>query len=137
MSNLLSLPLLLLTVQTGNNEDWIDAIKYVAPPEGMLPEDPTAPQVDLRNILFEMEVRRAPDDHEVVLSATTADGTLSVGAPPDVGFLIFYIQSDGMKAMPAGNYVADVIGRDTQYSRKCIEISLMIVEGVTKWPSPA
>ena len=65
------------------------------------------------------------------------DVAVSIGAPPDFGFLLFYIQSDVMKAMPAGNYVADIVGRDAQYSRKTHEINLTIVEGVTKWPSPA
>lgn len=137
MSNLLSLPLVQVTVQTGNQEDWIDVLKYVAPPVGMEPDDPTAPQVDLRGITFEMEVRRVPTDHEVVLSATTDDGTLSIGAAPNFGYLIFNLPVEIMKTQVAGQYVADVIGRDEHYARKCIQMDLTVIEGVTKWPSPA
>src|SRR5215470_16410213 len=137
MSNLLSLPLLSMTVQTGNNEDWIESVKYVAPEEGMSDDDPAAPQVDLRGITFEMEVRRTADDHEVILSASTDDGTLSIGAPPNYGYLIWNIPVETMKLKRAGNYVADVVGRDDQFSRRVIAMDLTLIEGVTKWPSPA
>jgi hypothetical protein len=137
MSNLLALPLVQLSIETGNNEDWIDAIKYVAVAEGVLPEDPAAPQVDLRGILFEMEIRRNADDREVIISASTADGTLSVGAPPNYGYLIFFIQYDTMEHVPPGSYVGDVIGRDEEFVRKFIQMDLTVVEGITKWPSPA
>jgi len=137
MSNLLALPFVQMSVQTGNNEDWIDALKYVSPPTGMDPEDPAAPQTDLRGITFEMEVRRSRDDHEVIISATTADGSLSVGAAPNYGYLIFSIRSEVMRSKRAGDYVADVVGRDDQYARRVIDMDLTIVEGVTKWPSPA
>jgi hypothetical protein len=135
MSNILALPLIQIVVQTGTQEDWIDAIKYVV--VTTIPDDPNAPQVDLRGIEFEMEVRRSAEDHEVVLSATTKDGSLSIGVPPDYGYLIFYVQSDVMKTIIAGSYVADIVGRDELYTRKVIEMSLTIIEGVTKWPSPA
>jgi hypothetical protein len=135
MSNLLALPLIHLDVQTGTHEDWIDAIKYIV--DTGIADDPTAPQVDLRDIDFEMEIRRSANDHEVVLSATTQDGSLSVGSPPDYGYLVFYIKSSVMKPIVAGSYVGDIVGRDELYARKIIEMSLTIVEGVTKWPSPA
>jgi hypothetical protein len=134
MSNLLALPLIQLTVQTGNQEDWIDTIKYVAP---TVVDDPNPPQVDLRGIDFELEIRRSASDHEVVLAATTEDGSLSVGTPPDYGYLVIYIKSEKMKTRLAGEYVGDIIGRDDRYARKVIELGLTIVEGVTKWPSPA
>jgi len=134
MSNLLALPLILLEVQTGNNEDWIDTVKYVAPVDG---NDLDPAQVDLRDIYFEMEIRRALGNHEVVLSANSDDGSLSVGVPPDYGYFVFYILADYMKHQVPGDYIGDVVGRDDKFSRKIMQLQLTIVEGVTKWPSPA
>ena len=135
MSNLLALPLTRLEIQVGNQEDWIDTVKYIAEPIDS--ENPDPAQVDLRGIEFEMEVRRSAEDHEVVLSGNSDDGSLSIGIPPDYGYLIIYITSDRMKERLAGVYVGDIVGRDESYSRKLIEFDLTIVEGVTKWPSPA
>jgi hypothetical protein len=135
MSNLLALPLVRMTVATGNNEDWIDAIKYIVP--SAIVDDPNPPQVDLRGIDFEMEIRRSAEDHEVVLSANSQDGSLAIGSSPDVGYLIIYITADIMKMQIAGDYVGDIVGRDELYARKIIELTLTIVQGITKWPSPA
>ena len=82
-------------------------------------------------------MRRSPTDHEVILSATTADGSLSVGASPNFGFLIINIPVTTMREKQAGQYVGDIVGHDEQYSKVVIQLDLTIVEGVTKWPSPA
>jgi len=135
MSNVLALPLVQITVQVSNNEDWIDSIKYV---EGTDPTDPSAPQVDLRGITFQMEIRRSAEDAEVILGASTDDGSLSIGAPPNFGFLIIHIAEEEMKTKAAGNYVGDIVATGDGYARTVIQITqLTIVEGVTKWPSPA
>jgi hypothetical protein len=129
-TNLLALPLLSLTVETGNSEDWIESIKYVVDTGAV---DPTTfPQADLRGIDFQMEVRRAAPAHEVVLGATTADGSLAVGEPPDFGFLIINIGYDDMTALQAGSYVADIRGKDGRYTRICIQIALTIFTGITR-----
>ena len=133
MSNLLALPLIALTIETGNNEDWIDSIVYVVDTEGMTPED--SPQLDLRGITFEMEVRRNAGDAEVIVAASTASGSLRIGDPPNYGFLLFNLLLPDMQRIRAGSYVADVTGRDGQNVRRVISISqLTIVEGVTKQP---
>jgi hypothetical protein len=129
MTNLLAIPLVKLGIEAGNNEDWVDSIKYVVNTGALDP-----PQLDIRGITFEMEIRREAAAHEVVLSATTADGTLSTGAPPDVGFLIFSLPLVQMQSLAAGTYVGDVTGRDEQYTRVIAQISLTIIEGVTKQP---
>lgn len=124
-TNLLALPLVALEIQTGNSEDWIESIKYVV-------DEVDFPQVDLRGIEFEMEVRRAAPSHEVVLSATSADGSIAVGEPPDYGFLIINVRFNEMKTLQAGSYVADIRGKDDRYTRICIQIDLTIFAGITR-----
>jgi len=123
------MPLVRLQVETGTNEDWIDSIKFVVDTGA-----PVLPQLDIRNIIFEMEVRREPSDHLVVLGASTDNNTLRVGAPPDFGFLILNIPLADMMTVPPGDYVADIIGHDDYYTRVIAQMTLKIVEGVTKQP---
>jgi hypothetical protein len=126
-TNLLAMPMVHLEIDTGNNEDWLDSIKYVV--TGTDPER----QLDLRGIDFEMEVRRSPDDNEVVLRASTSDHKLHIGVPPDFGFLIFEVPVDEMKYLHADSYVADIVGREgDEYVRVCVTIVLNIIEGVTR-----
>jgi hypothetical protein len=125
-TNILALPLVHLTVDTGNNEDWLDSLKYVV-------SDTDDSQLDLRGIVFAMEVRRTADDTEVVLRASTDDGKLHIGIPPDYGFLIIEVPVEEMQYKRPGSYVADIVGREgDNYTRVCITIDLTIVEGVTR-----
>lgn len=128
-TNLLALPLLFLTIETGNSEDWIESVKYVVD-TGEAPED--LPQVDLRGIEFEMEVRRSAPSHEVILSATSQDGSIAIGEPPDFGYLIINVDFDKMRVLQAGKYVADIRGNDDRYTRICIQIDLTIFSGITR-----
>jgi hypothetical protein len=63
-TNILALPLVQLEVETGNNEDWIDSILFLVAPDDPDNPPPTAPQLDLRGIDFEMEIRREADDND-------------------------------------------------------------------------
>jgi hypothetical protein len=131
-TNILALPQVSVQVETGNNEDWIDSVKYLV-------EDPETtidnyPQMDLRGINFEMEIRRSAIDHEVVLHASIGEGTLAIGTPPDYGFLIINIPRAIMHNQLAGNYVGDIIASADGFYRVCMQINLAIIEGVTKWP---
>jgi hypothetical protein len=133
MSNVLALPLVEVTVETGNNEDWVDSIKFVVDTgTGLPPED--MPQLDLRGITFDMEIRREASDNEVIFAASTDTGTLKIGTPPDFGFLIINVPFAEMQEHLAGSYVGDIVGRDEQYRRVTVRIALSIVEGVTKPP---
>jgi hypothetical protein len=131
-TNILALPPVTLTIVVGNNEDWIDALKYVV-------DDTTTnpPQLDLTGIEFEMEVRRHATDHEVILSASTRNRKLEVGTPPDVGFLVIKVPVEEMRTKPADDYVADIVATADGFTRTCVVINLTITEGVTKWPSLA
>lgn len=128
-TNLLAMPLVQLDVATGTNEDWLDSIKFLV--DTGVPED-EMPQLDLRGITFEMEVRRAAPDHEVILDATTADGSLVIGEPPDFGYLLINIPVDDMKALQPGDYVADIVGHDPEFQRVVVQLTLEIVEGITR-----
>lgn len=125
-TNILALPLLGLTVETGNSEDWFDSIVY------LVDTDDPKPQVDLTGIEFEMEVRRIAAGHEVLITATTANGSLSIGEPPDFGYLIVNVPADQMKMLQAGDYVADIRATDDRYTRTCIQIELTVFDGVTR-----
>jgi hypothetical protein len=127
MSNLLAIPLVGITVETGNNEDWVDSLLFLVDST-----DPTQPQLDLRGIEFEMEIRRHPEDNEVVIHATTHDGTLIIGDPPNFGYLIISVPIAQMEPMLPGAYVGDIRGTDPDNTRVVVEIALTIFQGVTR-----
>jgi hypothetical protein len=128
-TNLLAMPLVQLVVETGTNEDWLDSIKFLV--DTGVPED-EMPQLDLRGIVFEMEVRRAAPDHEVILDATTEDGTLLIGEPPDFGYLLINIPVTDMTAIQPSEYVADIVGHDEEFQRVVVQIALTIQRGITR-----
>jgi hypothetical protein len=126
-TNLLAMPLVNLTVITGTNEDWIDSILFLAD-DGS--GDP--PQLDLTGISFAMEVRHTTPEHEVVIRASTADGTLMVGVPPNYGYLLIKIPHELMLTVVPNQYVADIVGWDDVSQRRCITIDLEVAYGVTR-----
>jgi hypothetical protein len=132
MTNILALPLTQMAITTGNNEDMVESVLFQvggtgSPALGVPPE-----QLDLRGIDFDMYVRRSPTDHEVLMTASTDDHTLSVGAFPDVGFLLFAVPITSMQSRLPGTYVADVVATADGYTRRCLVIELTIVEGITR-----
>jgi len=135
-TNVLALPLVGINVITGTNEDWIDSLKYVVTPEDLTlnPDMEDWPQLDLRGIDFEMDIRRSPTDHEVIITANTKDGTLAIGAPPNYGYLLIHLPYDQMKYKFAGSYVGDIRASGDGNLRTIIQIDLDIYEGVTKTP---
>jgi hypothetical protein len=134
MSNVLALPLVSVSVETGNNEDWVDSIKFVVDPGDGTTDVENFDQLDLRGITFDMEIRRKANDPEVIFAASTSTGTIRIGTPPDFGFLIIHVPTAEMQAHLAGLYVGDIVGRDDLYRRVTVRIDLEIVEGVTKQP---
>lgn len=128
MSALLAMPLIQLNIEVSSNEDWLDSILYCVPP----PTDPTAPQLDLRGIDFELEIRRSPEDHEVVLSCSTSDGSIEIGLAPNYGYLIIFKQREFMQTLTPGVYVGDIVGNDGAYQRRTATIALTIDEGITR-----
>jgi hypothetical protein len=131
-TNILALPLAQMSMLTGNNEDMIESVLFVVGGTGSATAGVPADQLDLRGIEFNMYVRRSADDHEVLMTASTDDLSLSVGAFPNVGFLLFYLPIDQMKMRLPGTYVADVVASADNYTRRCLVINLTIVEGITR-----
>ena len=125
-TNILALPLLSIQVETGNSEDWCESLLYLVDTN-----DPK-PQVDLQGIDFEMEIRRAPPVHEVLITASTSNGSLAIGEAPDFGYLIIRVPHDDMKRLAAGEYVADIRGTDDRYTRIVCEVALTVFDGVTR-----
>jgi hypothetical protein len=133
VTNVLALPVVAVQIQTSNNEDWVDTIKYVID-DGTSGDVNQMPQLDLRGIRFSMEIRRTADDAEVIFGASTDNGTLLIGNPPDYGFLIIQVPLVEMQNHAAGDYVGDIVGSDEHNSRVAVQIDLTIIEGVTKQP---
>lgn len=130
-TNVLAIPLATMTVDTGRNEDWVESIVYRVG-DSTIVDINTLPQLDLRGIEFEMEVRRRPEDHEVILTVSTALQNMFIGAFPNIGFLIWNVSAEDMQKRQAGSYVADVIARAGNHVRKIIQMDLTIVEGITR-----
>lgn len=131
-TNLFAMPLVSMNVQTGTNEDWISAIKYIVDSSTISPPPPEDPQLDLRGIRFEMEVRPTVPSNDVVLTASTDDGTLTIGMDPDFGFFLFHLPHETMIEMFPGPYSGEVRGTDGFGTRRVIEIVLEIVQGVVR-----
>jgi hypothetical protein len=129
-TNILALPLVQTVIATGNNEDWVDCLQFLV--DNKSGNQASFPQLDLRGIDFEMAIRRGPGDAEVIIEASTADGTMAVGAPPNIGFLIWYVSyADVMQYKEAGDYVGDIIALDGNFIRTCVQINpLTIFQGI-------
>jgi hypothetical protein len=126
-TNVLALPVADAVMETGTNEDWIDCFVYYVD-DGTT----TPPQLDLRGIDFELEVRRTPPDNEVILMATTKNGSILRGFPPNVGYLIFNISDEAMASRSPGTYVGELRADDGIYRRVTIHIDLTIQQGITR-----
>src|SRR5580693_9272910 len=126
-TNVLALPLAHLVIEVSNNEDWIDTLVFMVSDSG-----PPLEQMDLRGISFEMHIRRRPEIHEIVLEASTFTRTLTIGAPPNVGYLIFYIPRETMVTLWPGKYVGDIVARDKNFERVVFTVELTILQGITQ-----
>lgn len=124
-TQILSLPFVQMAIRTTRNEDWVDTIRYVVEENG--------PQLDLRGIDFDMQIRRRPDLHEVMLTgSSTRDRFLSIADPPNVGILVIHVPVAIMKNIFVGQYVGEIRARDDRFYRICITFDLTISEGVTR-----
>ena len=131
MPNVLGLPLATVTIETSNNQDWIESFLFLV--DNGSGNTDTMDQYDLRGIRFEMEMRRAVGDHEVLIHATTENRWLAIGAFPNYGFLLFQIPVEEISKRVAGTYVADLVASEHGYVRKVMDLTVTITEGVVKW----
>lgn len=107
------------------------------PPPPSLPEPPTnpfadQPQLDIRDIDFEMHIRRRPQDAEIVLGGSTDDRVLTVGLPPNIGTFLFYVPRETMRQIWPGKYVGDVVARDKRFERVTLTLDFTVIDGVTR-----
>jgi hypothetical protein len=79
-----------------------------------------------------MEVRHNVPDHEVIINASTSDGSLIVGPYPNYGWLIFNISVAIMSRQQPDAYVGDIVATDSLFSRRVITFNLDLVQGVTR-----
>ncbi len=129
-TNLLAMPLAQVELLTGTNENWVDSLLFLFD-DGSI-DDADKPQLDIRGIRFEMEVRRAAPDHEVIISGSTDDGKLAIGPSPDYGYLLINVTEDEMKLQQPGEYVADIVGTDDFSARRVASLDLTIIQGITR-----
>jgi len=127
-TNALSLPRAFVEFEVSTNEDWIDTLVYLIDSD----EVEIGEQLDLRGIRFAMHVRRAPPESEVVIEATTENGQLQIGEPPDYGYLIIWVPHLEMMQKFPGAYVGDIIATDGVTRRVFIQFSLNIIQGITR-----
>jgi hypothetical protein len=126
-TNILALPLVAMTVDTVNNEDWIDTVTFLVD-DGT--ENP--PPLDLTGINFQMEVRPKLEGAEVVIDASTANGELAMGDYPNIGTLIIHVDNSKMRLLRVGQYVGDILANDDSYTRTAIQFTLNVAEGSTR-----
>jgi hypothetical protein len=134
-TNILSLPFVTIQFENGTNEDWIDSLLFLVP-DGSNNID-QYPQLDLRGIDFEMELRRSATDREVILNASTKDGTLMIGDYPNYGWFIIQVPVTKIEQRQASQYVGDVVASDSAFTRRCMYFTLNLVEGVTRGQTAA
>lgn len=123
------MPLVTISVRTATNEDWLDSFVYLVGGTDLA----LYPQLDLRGIRFDMEIRRRLEDHEVVISASTKNNDgLAIGEAPNFGFLLISISHSEMLLQNPGAYVGDITGTDEFNVRRCVDMTIEVVGGVTR-----
>ncbi len=130
---ILSIPEVTVSFEVTNNSDWIDCIEFLV--DNGSADPTTFPQLDLRGIYFQMEIRHtnATDDVEVVMHGSTADGRILIGDYPNYGWLCVYMKVDEvMGQQRPGVYVGDIVAMDGTFTRTPIKLNLTITEGITR-----
>ena len=124
-TNILLLPVVILTIETSTNADWLDGLEYqTAPVDG----DP----IDLTGIAFEMEMRSSPPVATVVLRAATDNGLIRVYA----NTWQFIVPAPVMGLVPPGDYVFDLLGRADGFTRNLVQAQVTVDLGITRSDVP-
>lgn len=135
-TDILSLPRVNVTIETSNNEDWLDILTYHAY-DFYDPNNPVlGDQLDLRGFFFDMHLRREPRDREIIVEATTINQRLSVGAEPNVGSLIIHVPESIMQIKMPGRYVGEIRASKGDFTRVIVSIELMLRLGITRLAFP-
>jgi hypothetical protein len=123
MTNILALPLVQIGVYTGTNEDWVDTIQFL---------DLNNVGISLAGITFAMEARKQPLDATVLLSASSANGYLSI-AGTDQSYLAIQVPASAMDDFSPDVYVADIVAYGDGHARVIVQVNpLQIFAGITR-----
>jgi hypothetical protein len=124
-TQLLSIPLVNLTVQVFTNEDWLDALAYYD-----LANNP----ISLLGIHFALEMRHAVEDATALISITNNPDDDPVGGKiiiTDNQFAIS-VPVSKMLRVPRGSYVFDSVGTAEGLQRVVMTGTIAVIEGVTR-----
>ncbi len=125
-TNILYIPVAIVTASTMTNADWLDGLEYWdAPPPGGNP-------IDLAGIAFDMQVRAAPPAATVALHASTDNGLIRVYA----NTWQLLVPSRTMLLVPPGDYVFDVLARADGYTRNIAVATVSVLLGITRTDLP-
>jgi hypothetical protein len=124
-TNILLLPVVLMSVETLTNADWLDGLEYWTDESHDTP-------IDLTGISFEMEMRAAPQFATVVLHASTVNGLIRLYA----NSWQLLVPSTTMLLIPTGDYVFDMLARADGYTRNLIQASVKVDLGITRTDYP-
>jgi hypothetical protein len=121
-TNILFLPVCVITLETETNCDWLDGLEYHdGPPPGGQP-------IDLTGIAFAMEMRSAPPVATVMLRASTWNGLIRVYA----NTWQLLVPATTMLLVPPGDYVFDLLGFADGYTRNLVQVQVSILQGITR-----
>jgi hypothetical protein len=125
-TNILLLPIVILSIETSTNADWLDGLEYhtAPPPDGDI--------IDLTGISFDMELRSSPPVATVVLHASTDNGLIRVYA----NTWQLLVPSTTMMLIPPGDYVFDMLARADGYTRNLVQASVLVDLGITRTDLP-
>jgi hypothetical protein len=123
-TNVLAIPLVHIVFEVGNNEDWLDLIRY---------DTPLGQPVDLHGIDFNMQVRHTADSWDVSLYASTANGMMRVGVEDRFNYLFIHVPLWRMEHVwTTGDYVGDILASDDRFYRVIATFELRVIHGVTR-----
>jgi hypothetical protein len=131
VTQILNLPLLAFSVSTGTNEDWTDAWAYA---------DASGNPISGAGITLNMMLRRAADDPEAQIIASSVAGTLN-GLPLNgslswggtgMNIITLAIPDTTMAVIAPGSYVAEVQAVAEGYVKTIAAIDVTIVQGVVR-----
>jgi hypothetical protein len=125
-TNILYLPVAILTVTAATNADWLDGLEYWddVPPDGN--------PIDVTGISFDMQMRTAPPLSTVVLHASTDNGLIRVYA----NTWQLLVPARTMMLVPPGDYVFDLLARADGYTRNIVQAVTTVFLGITRTDLP-
>ena len=130
MTSIRILPLIEVSIVTGTNESFIDAVAFI---------DAAGNPIPLSGIRFRGQMRPSPTE-AACLGFNTADtaptpgipnGLLAIGGD-GLNVLAFAVPAASMGRLRANTYVFDVVGYAEDVSRRALVGDISLIQGVTR-----